>query len=437
MLASWSSRVTTTSSPGPQSADRVRAISKVSEVIDRPKTTPPGSAPSSRPIAARAPTVVASVSRSGAATSPRWHIPEPIAAATACATWRGTRDPPGPSKRASPLASAGNDARTSSRSMRVMLAPGQGGSRAPVTATPRRLHGRTTMTRDVESARVPYLPALGTVLTVWAHPDDEAYLVGGLLALLTDAGQRAVCVTATRGEAADPDAGPAERTALAALRTGGARGGAGDPRRHRAPLARPARRRLCRRRPDRSRRPARRAARRRPPRHRHHVRPRRVHRPPRPPHRQRLGRPGVAGLAASHRGCCTRSLRPSRSTRRWTRTSVSSRSAVPASARGTNRSSDWPSPGPRSTGRSTRCCGRSPRPVGWSPRSDPRGSGPGSPPRASRHRGDDRHGAPSVTRAGRSPGSRPGSWAGSAARGCRRDRGSRRRSRRTAPPAPR
>ena len=75
------------------------------------------------------------------------------------------------------------------------------------------------MTRDVESARVPYLPALGTVLTVWAHPDDEAYLVGGLLALLTDAGQRAVCVTATRGEAADPDAGPAERAALAALRT--------------------------------------------------------------------------------------------------------------------------------------------------------------------------------------------------------------------------
>ena len=75
------------------------------------------------------------------------------------------------------------------------------------------------MTRDVESARVPYLPALGTVLTVWAHPDDEAYLVGGLLALLTDAGQRAVCVTATRGEAADPDARPAERTALAALRT--------------------------------------------------------------------------------------------------------------------------------------------------------------------------------------------------------------------------
>ncbi len=45
------------------------------------------------------------------------------------------------------------------------------------------------------------LTDLGTLLTVWAHPDDETYLVGGLSAALTDAGQRVVCVTATRGEA--------------------------------------------------------------------------------------------------------------------------------------------------------------------------------------------------------------------------------------------
>lgn len=61
--------------------------------------------------------------------------------------------------------------------------------------------------------------SLGTVLGVWAHPDDETYLTGGLLAALTDAGGRAVCVTATRGEAADPDATPGERAALARTRT--------------------------------------------------------------------------------------------------------------------------------------------------------------------------------------------------------------------------
>lgn len=42
---------------------------------------------------------------------------------------------------------------------------------------------------------------LGTVLMTWAHPDDETFLAGGLSAALTDAGQRVVCVTATRGDA--------------------------------------------------------------------------------------------------------------------------------------------------------------------------------------------------------------------------------------------
>jgi LmbE family N-acetylglucosaminyl deacetylase len=63
------------------------------------------------------------------------------------------------------------------------------------------------------------LRALGDVLTIWAHPDDETYLAGGLLAALRDLGNRVVCVTATRGEAADPTAAPDERAALAAVRT--------------------------------------------------------------------------------------------------------------------------------------------------------------------------------------------------------------------------
>ncbi len=54
--------------------------------------------------------------------------------------------------------------------------------------------------------------ALGTVLGVWAHPDDEAYLSAGVMAMGSDAGNRVVCVTATRGELGtdDPDHTPEE-----------------------------------------------------------------------------------------------------------------------------------------------------------------------------------------------------------------------------------
>jgi LmbE family N-acetylglucosaminyl deacetylase len=57
--------------------------------------------------------------------------------------------------------------------------------------------------------------ALGTVLGVWAHPDDETYLSSGLMALSRRAGQRVVCVTATRGEhgTADPERWPPARLA--------------------------------------------------------------------------------------------------------------------------------------------------------------------------------------------------------------------------------
>lgn len=47
--------------------------------------------------------------------------------------------------------------------------------------------------------------ALGTILGVWAHPDDEAYLSGGVMAAARAAGQRVVVVTATRGELGTPD----------------------------------------------------------------------------------------------------------------------------------------------------------------------------------------------------------------------------------------
>ncbi len=46
---------------------------------------------------------------------------------------------------------------------------------------------------------------LGTILGVWAHPDDETYLMAGLAARAVEAGSRVVVVTATRGEGGSMD----------------------------------------------------------------------------------------------------------------------------------------------------------------------------------------------------------------------------------------
>lgn len=42
--------------------------------------------------------------------------------------------------------------------------------------------------------------SLGTVLGIWAHPDDESFMTGGLVSVATSNGQTVVCVTATKGE---------------------------------------------------------------------------------------------------------------------------------------------------------------------------------------------------------------------------------------------
>jgi len=64
---------------------------------------------------------------------------------------------------------------------------------------------------------VPAVRRLGTVVGVWAHPDDEAYLSAGLMAAAVDAGNHVVCVTATRGEhgTSDPARWPPRRLAPA------------------------------------------------------------------------------------------------------------------------------------------------------------------------------------------------------------------------------
>jgi LmbE family N-acetylglucosaminyl deacetylase len=46
---------------------------------------------------------------------------------------------------------------------------------------------------------------LGTILGVWAHPDDEAYLSAGLMALARRDGRRVVVITATAGERGTDD----------------------------------------------------------------------------------------------------------------------------------------------------------------------------------------------------------------------------------------
>lgn len=48
-------------------------------------------------------------------------------------------------------------------------------------------------------------PELGTILSIWAHPDDETYGCAGLMAAAVRAGARVVCVTATRGELGSTD----------------------------------------------------------------------------------------------------------------------------------------------------------------------------------------------------------------------------------------
>jgi LmbE family N-acetylglucosaminyl deacetylase len=57
--------------------------------------------------------------------------------------------------------------------------------------------------------------SLGTILSIWAHPDDETYLAAGVMAAARGNGQRVVCVSATAGEHGtdDPVSWPPTRLA--------------------------------------------------------------------------------------------------------------------------------------------------------------------------------------------------------------------------------
>lgn len=60
---------------------------------------------------------------------------------------------------------------------------------------------------------------LGTVLGIWAHPDDETFCAGGLLAMAAANGQTIVNVTATRGEGGVQDGKRWPANKLADIRT--------------------------------------------------------------------------------------------------------------------------------------------------------------------------------------------------------------------------
>ena len=53
----------------------------------------------------------------------------------------------------------------------------------------------------MKSTDISVIAGLGTILGVWAHPDDETFCAGGILAAASRNGQSVHCLTATRGEA--------------------------------------------------------------------------------------------------------------------------------------------------------------------------------------------------------------------------------------------
>lgn len=59
---------------------------------------------------------------------------------------------------------------------------------------------------------------LGTILAVWAHPDDETFLAGGVMAAAVRGGSRVVCASATSGEHGTDDAATWPPSRLGRLR---------------------------------------------------------------------------------------------------------------------------------------------------------------------------------------------------------------------------
>ena len=62
--------------------------------------------------------------------------------------------------------------------------------------------------------------SLGTIVGIWAHPDDDIFLAAGLMAAAVAAGNRVVDVTATRGEGGSMDEERWPSATMGEVRTG-------------------------------------------------------------------------------------------------------------------------------------------------------------------------------------------------------------------------
>jgi LmbE family N-acetylglucosaminyl deacetylase len=75
--------------------------------------------------------------------------------------------------------------------------------------------GRPGAAWQIDHRNVRVARDLGTLLGIWAHPDDEAYLSAGLMAAARAAGNRVIVATAPTGDlgTSDPQRWPRDRLA--------------------------------------------------------------------------------------------------------------------------------------------------------------------------------------------------------------------------------
>src|SRR5688572_19253134 len=93
----------------------------------------------------------------------------------------------------------------------ISLVSGYGDS-GGIEWDPRGPRGRSETACGV-LGRMTFPEDLGTIASIWAHPDDETFLAGGVMAAAAAGGQRVICVSATAGElgTSDPQTWPPER----------------------------------------------------------------------------------------------------------------------------------------------------------------------------------------------------------------------------------